>query len=46
METPPLPLSLLPYQSANLEKKFKKGDLILMEAIGGGLAWGSILLRL
>ena len=31
---------------ANLEKKFKKGDLILMEAIGGGLAWGSILLRL
>ena len=23
----------------------KKGDLILMEAIGGGLAWGSVLLR-
>lgn len=37
----PLALSV-----ANLEKKFKKGDLILMEAIGGGLAWGSILLRL
>ena len=37
----PLALSV-----ANLEKKFKKGDLILMEAIGGGLAWGSILLRI
>jgi len=37
----PLALSV-----ANLEKKFKKGDLILMEAIGGGLAWGSVLLRL
>ena len=37
----PLALSV-----ANSEKKFKKGDLILMEAIGGGLAWGSILLRL
>lgn len=37
----PLALSV-----ANLEKKFKKGDLILMEAIGGGLAWGSILIRL
>lgn len=37
----PLALSV-----ANLDKKFKKGDLILMEAIGGGLAWGSILLRL
>jgi len=37
----PLALSV-----ANLEGKFKKGDLILMEAIGGGLAWGSILLRL
>ena len=38
-----IPLAL---SFANLEKKFKKGDLILMEAIGGGLAWGSILLRL
>ena len=37
----PLALSV-----ANLENKFKKGDLILMEAIGGGLAWGSILLRI
>ena len=36
----------LAFSVANLEKKFKKGDLILMEAIGGGLAWGSILLRL
>ena len=38
-----IPLAL---SSANLEGKLKKGDLILMEAIGGGLAWGSILLRL
>ena len=25
--------------------RIKKGDLLLMEAIGGGLAWGSALLR-
>ena len=37
----PLALSV-----AKLEGKLKKRDLILMEAIGGGLAWGSILLRL
>jgi len=35
-----IPLAL---SSANLEGKLKKGDLILMEAIGGGLAWGSVL---
>lgn len=38
-----IPLAL---SSANLEGKLKKGDLILMEAIGGGLTWGSVLLRL
>ena len=38
-----IPLAL---SSANFEGKLKKGDLILMEAIGGGLAWGSVLLRL
>ena len=38
-----IPLAL---SSANLEGKLKKGDLLLMEAIGGGLAWGSVLLRL
>lgn len=38
-----IPLAL---SSANLEGKLKKGDLILMEAIGGGLAWGSVLLRI
>ncbi len=37
----PLALSV-----AKSDGKFKKQDLILMEAIGGGLAWGSILLRL
>ena len=36
----PLALSV-----ANKEKKTTKGNLILTEAIGGGLAWGSILLR-
>jgi len=25
--------------------RIKSGDLLLMEAIGGGLAWGSALLR-
>ena len=30
---------------ANKEKKLKIGDLLLTEAIGGGLAWGSIILR-
>ena len=25
--------------------KIKQGDLILSEAIGGGLAWGSVVLR-
>ncbi|PHQ95624.1 MAG: 3-oxoacyl-ACP synthase [Marinosulfonomonas sp.] len=27
------------------EGKFKPGDLLLLEAIGGGLAWGSVVLR-
>ena len=30
---------------ANKEKKLKKGDLLLTEAIGGGLAWGSVIFR-
>ena len=25
--------------------QFRKGDLVLLEAIGGGLAWGAVLLR-
>ena len=36
----PLALSV-----ANAEKKFARGDLLLAEAIGGGLAWGSVALR-
>ena len=36
----PLALSV-----ANQENKIKKGDLLLTEAIGGGLAWGSVLVR-
>jgi len=26
--------------------RIKKGDLVLMEALGGGLTWGAALLRL
>lgn len=37
-----IPISL---SVANEEGKFKNGDLILSHAIGGGLCWGSFLLR-
>ena len=37
-----IPLAL---HDAVLEGKVKKGDLILHESIGGGLVWGSALLR-
>ena len=37
-----IPISL---SVANEEGKFRKGDLILSHAIGGGLCWGSFLLR-
>lgn len=36
----PLALSV-----ANAQGRFKPGDLILTEAIGGGLSWGAVLLR-
>lgn len=36
----PLALSV-----ANAQGRFKKGDLVLTEAIGGGLSWGAVLLR-
>ncbi len=36
----PLALSV-----ANAEGRFRPGDVILMEAIGGGLAWGAAVLR-
>jgi len=36
----PLALSV-----ANAEGRFKPGDLLLMEAIGGGLTWGAATLR-
>jgi len=36
----PLALSV-----ANAEGRFKPGDLILTEAIGGGLSWGAVTLR-
>ena len=37
-----IPLAL---SSAVQEGRIKRGDLLLMEAIGGGLAWGGALLR-
>ncbi len=37
-----IPLAL---DFANNAKKFKQGDLIVLEALGGGLTWGSIVLR-
>jgi 3-oxoacyl-[acyl-carrier-protein] synthase-3 len=37
----PLALSV-----AKSEGKFSTGDLLVMEAIGGGLAWGAVVLRL
>jgi 3-oxoacyl-[acyl-carrier-protein] synthase-3 len=27
------------------EGRIKRGDLVLSEAIGGGLAWGAVVLR-
>ncbi|MGY6634443.1 MAG: beta-ketoacyl-ACP synthase III [Alkalilacustris sp.] len=36
----PLALSV-----AHADGRLKRGDLVLTEAIGGGLAWGSVLLR-
>jgi len=36
----PLALSV-----ANAQGKFKPGDLVLTEAIGGGLSWGAVALR-
>jgi 3-oxoacyl-[acyl-carrier-protein] synthase-3 len=37
----PLALSV-----ANQEGKLKRGDVIVSEAIGGGLAWGAVVFRL
>ena len=37
-----LPISL---DEANRAGRLKKGDLIAMMAIGGGMAWGSALVR-
>jgi 3-oxoacyl-[acyl-carrier-protein] synthase-3 len=37
-----IPLAL---DFANNAKKFKTGDLIVLEALGGGLTWGSIALK-
>ncbi len=35
----------LAFDFANRHNKIKKNDIIVLEALGGGLTWGSILLR-
>ena len=30
---------------ADTDGKFKQGDVIVTEAIGGGMSWGSVVLR-
>jgi 3-oxoacyl-[acyl-carrier-protein] synthase-3 len=37
-----IPLAL---DQANRDGKLKKGDVIVLEALGGGLTWGSIILK-
>ncbi|MDX2083029.1 MAG: beta-ketoacyl-ACP synthase III [Rickettsiales bacterium] len=37
-----IPLAL---DLANSQNRFKEGDVIVLEALGGGLVWGSIILR-
>jgi len=37
-----IPLAL---DFANSQKKIKKGDVVVLEALGGGLTWGSVVLR-
>ena len=37
-----IPLAL---DFANKNNRIKKGDLLVMEALGGGLTWGSVVLR-
>lgn len=34
------------FDFANKQEKFKKGDLILLEAFGAGFSWGSVLLKI
>jgi len=37
-----IPLAL---DSANSQGKFKKGNVLVLEALGGGLTWGSVVLK-
>jgi 3-oxoacyl-[acyl-carrier-protein] synthase-3 len=38
-----VPLALA---EARRDGRIRRGDLVLMEALGGGLAWGSALVRM
>ena len=33
------------YQARNNLRAMKKGDLVMLEAMGGGFTWGAVLLR-
>jgi len=37
-----IPLAL---DKANKENRLKKGDIVVLEALGGGLTWGSVVLK-
>jgi 3-oxoacyl-[acyl-carrier-protein] synthase-3 len=37
-----IPLAI---DTARLDGRLKEGDLVLLEAMGGGFTWGSVLLR-
>ena len=34
-----------PWPSAVEDGRIRKGDLVLLEAMGGGFTWGAVLLR-
>ncbi|MBE7212540.1 MAG: 3-oxoacyl-ACP synthase, partial [Gluconacetobacter diazotrophicus] len=36
----------LAFDEAYRDGRIRRGDLVLLEALGGGLTWGSALLRL
>ena len=43
--TPPPPPSRSPWPRRPRDGRIERGDLVVMEAIGGGLAWGAALAR-
>jgi len=33
------------YSGTQVDRRIKRGDLVLLEAMGGGFTWGATLLR-